>query len=300
MNNSRWGMKGSEDLGKNLTAIFQLENGFDPQTGRMDNSGRLFGRYAYVGLQSELGTLQLGRQPSEGFYFFGYLDPLTVGNYTANQWPYFLTQGWFDNVARYYVSIGNLEIGGSYGFGQQPGQFSANSSWGIHSKYTVSGLTIGAVYQNARNAQARPQQMWGLAATYVVGAATLSLGYIGGEDKSGVVDSFLNDPSKNVTPGSFSKAPRKDAIGYTGISYQFSPAISATGAFYYDKAKDVNGYNGNSGTRYTAVLLVDYSLSKSTTLYGTVDFNKVSGGNDAELPGKNNQTGVAIGLQHRF
>ncbi len=32
--NSRWGIKGSEALGNNLKAIFQLENGFDPDTGR--------------------------------------------------------------------------------------------------------------------------------------------------------------------------------------------------------------------------------------------------------------------------
>ena len=47
---SRWGMKGSEDLGGGLKAVFQLENGFDVSSGRLGQGGRMFGRQAYVGL----------------------------------------------------------------------------------------------------------------------------------------------------------------------------------------------------------------------------------------------------------
>jgi len=60
---SRWGLKGAEDLGGGLKAIFQLENGFDPGTGHLNQGGRMFGRQAFVGLQSDqYGTLTLGRQ----------------------------------------------------------------------------------------------------------------------------------------------------------------------------------------------------------------------------------------------
>jgi predicted porin len=48
------------------------------------------------------------------------------------------------------------------------------------------------------------------------------------------------------------------------------------------------------------VLLAEYSLSKATQVYGTVDYNHVSGGAYTELPGKNNQTGVAVGIRHMF
>jgi predicted porin len=47
---SRWGLKGSEDLGSGLKAIFDLENGFDASTGAFGQGGRMFGRQAFVGL----------------------------------------------------------------------------------------------------------------------------------------------------------------------------------------------------------------------------------------------------------
>src|ERR1700722_13901804 len=47
---SRWGLKGSEDLGGGLKTIFQLENGFNSTTGKLGQNGREFGRQAFVGL----------------------------------------------------------------------------------------------------------------------------------------------------------------------------------------------------------------------------------------------------------
>src|SRR5579863_5536834 len=50
---SRFGLKGTEDLGSGLKAIFKLENGFNTNTGAMAQGGLLFGRQAYVGLSSD-------------------------------------------------------------------------------------------------------------------------------------------------------------------------------------------------------------------------------------------------------
>ncbi|HWT39499.1 MAG TPA: porin, partial [Paraburkholderia sp.] len=58
-----FGLRGSEDLGNGLHAIFTLENGFNLNNGSFKESNTLFNRQAYVGLQSnQFGTLTLGRQ----------------------------------------------------------------------------------------------------------------------------------------------------------------------------------------------------------------------------------------------
>jgi GBP family porin len=63
LSNELWGLKGSEDLGGGLSAIFHLESGFNLQNGRATYTGTMFGRQAYVGMQSDkYGTFTLGRQ----------------------------------------------------------------------------------------------------------------------------------------------------------------------------------------------------------------------------------------------
>lgn len=50
---SRFGLRGSEDLGDGLRAVFNLEGGFGPMNGQSLQSGRLWGRQATVGLDSD-------------------------------------------------------------------------------------------------------------------------------------------------------------------------------------------------------------------------------------------------------
>ena len=60
---SRWGLKGVEDLGGGLKALFQLENGFSVNNGAIGQGGTEFGRQAWVGLNGgRYGTFTLGRQ----------------------------------------------------------------------------------------------------------------------------------------------------------------------------------------------------------------------------------------------
>ncbi len=60
---SRWGLKGTEDLGGGLKALFQLENGFNASNGKAAQGGLMFGRQAYVGLSdNQWGSVTLGRQ----------------------------------------------------------------------------------------------------------------------------------------------------------------------------------------------------------------------------------------------
>jgi len=72
LNGSRWGLKGTEDLGGGLKAVFQLENGANINTGGFGQGGLEFGRQAYVGLSStHLGTVTAGRQYDAVVDFIG-------------------------------------------------------------------------------------------------------------------------------------------------------------------------------------------------------------------------------------
>ncbi|WP_240655869.1 porin, partial [Paraburkholderia phosphatilytica] len=89
---NRFGLKGTEDLGGGLKAIFQLENGFNPNTGSLGQGGRMFGRQAYVGLSGDQwGTVTLGRQYDP---VVDLVQPLTADNYWGST---FTTAGDVDN-----------------------------------------------------------------------------------------------------------------------------------------------------------------------------------------------------------
>ncbi len=83
---SRWGLRGTEDLGGGNSAFFRLENGFNVQNGQRSDSNRLFSRQAYVGLDGgSAGAISFGRQDTALFTLLAdTFDPLTVGNYDQN------------------------------------------------------------------------------------------------------------------------------------------------------------------------------------------------------------------------
>ena len=83
---SRWGIRGSEDLGNGMKLGFILESGFESDTGSMEQNGRLFGREASLTLSGDFGALAVGRLPIFGSVLganglFRAIDPL-FANYT--------------------------------------------------------------------------------------------------------------------------------------------------------------------------------------------------------------------------
>lgn len=80
---SRWGLRGSEDLGSGLRAVFTLESGFNVDTGTSAQGGRLFGRQAFAGLAGNWGEVRLGRQMAAGYEYFIDVDPFGAGFFDA-------------------------------------------------------------------------------------------------------------------------------------------------------------------------------------------------------------------------
>jgi predicted porin len=58
--NSRLGFRGTEDLGGNLKAFFQLEIGFGVDTGANSSATSLFSRDTFVGMGGGFGSVKLG------------------------------------------------------------------------------------------------------------------------------------------------------------------------------------------------------------------------------------------------
>lgn len=99
---NRWGFKGLEDLGGGLHAIFQLENGFDINSGKAGQGGAEFGPEAFVGLTSDsYGTIIAGCQNDT-------FQDLVYG-VQSNYLYYFTAHGDEDNADRTARNSNDLE-----------------------------------------------------------------------------------------------------------------------------------------------------------------------------------------------
>jgi predicted porin len=128
-----FGLRGTEDLGGGLKAIFKLVDNFNDGTGAMTN-GLLFGKEAWVGLQGDkYGTVTLGNQFD---FMFRYM--------TIDRWGYMLK---YNPV--YYTQQGPFaKLGlpnGSFDFDRTAGSITTNNSISYESP-VVDGFGFGAMY----------------------------------------------------------------------------------------------------------------------------------------------------------
>ncbi|MCI0151959.1 porin [Paraburkholderia sediminicola] len=154
---SVWGLRGVEDLGGGLKAVFNLENGFEVNNGSLVRSGTLFSRQAFVGLQGDYGTVTLGRQFDSAV---DYLAPLSAtgswgGTYFAH--PFDMdnlnaTTSSNNTVKFTSANYAGLTAGGTYSFSNQAGGFANNRQYSFGGQYQNAGLRVGAAYVQANNA----------------------------------------------------------------------------------------------------------------------------------------------------
>ena len=305
---SRWGLKGSEELGGGLSAVFRLEDGFNLWNGQLASANTLFNRMAYVGLSSnQYGTVTLGRQNTPLFDQLGNVyDPLTVGNYDQDGWlpgalGYGLRQ---NNSVKYNGQFGGLNVEAMYGFGNVASSTGASNMYGVTASYTFAGLALDVGFQQNSDLRNNKFNVVNVSAVYSFNTVKAFAGWLHSQDNTGMVDIFMsaaNSPASNFTP--VTNTNRIDDGFYTGVTWQVAPPLLLTAAAYYDHSRnalDADGTTLSHGVRYSGVLLAEYSLSKRTEVYGTVDFNRGTGAAQADFPGRNNQTGVAVGLRHVF
>ncbi|GAB7549152.1 porin [Cupriavidus sp. PET2-C1] len=308
LSGSRWGLRGVEDLGGGLKSIFLLESGFAIDAGTSSQGSRLFGRGAYVGLQSEAGQLTLGRHTTPFFDFGGKYDPLwIISRYSSASQDPFMGSARADNSIKYKGNFGGLSLTGLYSFNtnnqEVPGNFTNGREYSVSASYEVGQLSVGVIYDQTNRSSATALttnnlvRRSALAATYDFGQVTLSAGY-----------RYAHAFNGAVLPG----VTLKDTVSnfaWAGIGYQATPALLLTSAAYYQNLR-----SANAGNPWQFVTQASYALSKRTDLYATVSYvlNKgksnlgVNGFNDqlgtsneAVQPGAN-QFGAVMGVRHKF
>jgi predicted porin len=205
INQSMFGLRGSEDLGGGLQAIFTLESGFNINNGKYANNNGMFNRQAFVGLSSaQFGTLTLGRQYDAAQ---DYLAPLTAtgswgGTYFAHPFnnDNLNTNGGYavNNSIKYSsANYAGFTFGGTYGFSNQAGAFANNREYSVGAAYQWQGLHLGAAYAQQNNPGAANggasdgsyvnalagnvgnfrQREFGVAGSYAFGPATVGLAW---------------------------------------------------------------------------------------------------------------------------
>ena len=173
---TKWGIKGQEDMGGGLKAVFLLEQGFNLASGNVSNaaiglanntatgpnmsadsaiSGQFFNRGAYVGVGSaSMGTLTLGRQQS----FF--LDNIVVfdailgsqafsplgfsGSYGGGG---FTDDSRVDNSLKYKIAVGDFTLGAMYKLGGIAGASSAQNAYQLNAVYASGPLAVQAGWE---------------------------------------------------------------------------------------------------------------------------------------------------------
>jgi predicted porin len=329
LSGSRWGMKGQEDLGGGLKAIFQLENGFDPDTGKLNQGGREFGRQAFVGLTGNTwGTVTMGRQydPSVDM-----VQPLTGDNWWGSG---VATPGDVDNYDNdlrvsnsvKYVSpvFSGFQFEGIYGFSNLAGTTGQGHTWGAAASYNNGPFSLAASYLYANNPSANRTTGWnspsadslflsvvniGYQTAHSIGIARAAGQYVFGAFTTGLSYSFAQYKNDG---NSLFQEQEKFNVANAFVNFQVTPATLLGLGYTF-----THGGGDTSATYNQVTLGADYSLSKRTDVYALAAYQHASGTQrnadgittstaQATISdygfnsGRSHQELVQIGLRHKF
>jgi GBP family porin len=336
INPDRFGLRGSEDLGGGLKAVFTLENGFTLTNGALGQHGLLFGRQAFAGLSSDqFGTLTFGRQYDS---VVDYLAPL-AGAGAAKGGVFFghpydndnLQNTMRINNAVKYASpnYNGWRFGSLYGFSNAAGGFSDNRAYSFGTSYINGPFRFAASYLQLNNGgsaanlagatdsivnpagqvtgsdstfSAGQQRTFGAGFDYAFGPATV--GFVFTETKLENATG-INNTSASPIPLANSSL-RFDNYEANAV-YNVTRAFTVTGSYTFTDGS--SSLAGASSPKWNQVnLLLDYSLSRRTDVYVEGQFQHVSGGGTvftADINGlspsaTSSQVAVTAGLRTRF
>jgi GBP family porin len=316
-NGSRWGLRGTEDLGDGLKAVFQLESGFNSSNGQSLQNNRLFGRQATVGLESNSwGRLDLGRQTNIASKYFNAIDPFAAGFGQANHGVALSAANTvrYDNMVMYQTpSFNGFQAGIGY-------SFNANDAAGseFRTNNNTRAITAGVRYVNGplnaalsydqlkapgnstvvdRRGHAATDstpRMYALGASYDFEVVKLALAY------GRTTDGWFAGQGVTGENGTINFGNNSFAKGFKANSYMVgltAPIGGASKVFGSWQMVDPSNNRLTGGDKTTNVFSLGYTydLSKRTNLYAYGSYAK----NYAFLE-DTKSTAVGVGVRHRF
>lgn len=317
---NRWGMIGTEDLGGGTKAVFNLESGFTLGTGKALGGGAAFSRRAYAGLSdSHLGTVTLGLQ----YDFIN--DFVAMYNVSGDVTGYGSHQGDYDRMgtdrlpnAVKYVSptFYGFTFGGMYSFSNVLGDFYDGSGWSAGIRYSNKPLTIGLAYTRLNGTTTDPYAKIGVKNFLGVTVATVNpvtgvvtdpyasgnfrLDYSGALVLGGVYELGKARIMANITQTTLKANGVSSNLrtGEVGTIYNLTAALQGIVGYQYTT------FEHHHWNQFAAGLT--YNLSKTTFVYGGVDYLRASSGVDPVIGGhfapstSNNQLDARIAMLHKF
>ena len=312
---NRWGLRGSEDLGGGMSAIFTLESGFNIDTGTSAQSGRLFGRQAYAGISTGMGAVVAGRLASfssgtGSFDMFGRTDPFATGFGLASLGQTFYSANALrvDNALAYQSpKWAGFQGGIGYSFntngtekapnGENTSAFFSAVTW-EGGPFWVS-LTYDQV-QFADSLNRDEQRHLQVGATFDLGPVRLHGGYanqtgISAVGVGGGAGEFIAIPSQ---------LPAYDNASFmAGVSWKLG-AFTLLGSYQWSGADGQSyttvpgGPTFNFDPDYSVFAIGGtYNLSRRTNLYGTYAARNADG---SLADNSFNYKQLALGVRHLF
>lgn len=306
---SRWGLRGTEDLGGGLKAVYTLEAGFAPDSGISLQGGRAFGRQSFVGLSGDWGTLTFGRHWT--MTFFSMLDADVIGPAVFGLATYdpYLPNARTDNSVSYRGTFKGVTVGATYSLGRDgalpancPGETSGREcrAWSALVKYDTPGWGIALVHDKLK----------GGTAGGFFGQPPGTVASAGNTDARTQINGYMRFGSVKVGGGVIHRkfeanpTPLSTDLYYLGLSTPVTGALSLDAQFIAMKDERA------SADARTLVLRANYAFSRRTSAYAMV--GQVRNGRNAAYSvtageatpvgpaAGRSQSGVMVGMRHSF
>jgi predicted porin len=151
---SRVGFRGGKVLNDDVTLEYNLEAGFNVDSGSMPDPGRIFNRQSYVGLKTRYGTVRFGRMNTMQFVMLGKYDAMdatTQASALLNLAPFVPR---YSNVVAYISPklADAITLQAQYGLGEASDGSDKNANWHVSAEYEKGPVGFGLTHEEIKDA----------------------------------------------------------------------------------------------------------------------------------------------------